>query len=241
MVATQYLCCVIWFIWHIVTDESGWWLPMIWCLVEQQQPSWWHILAWCMTGVPQHYNSRSLEQTANWTCELCYDIVYSTNLPAYLESCAWWHVRLFGPWNRLAVMLIVWHPVITVWQMTLIVITCNLACIGSRRHQNNNANNIGLTDIFSHSQLHRDVNELLHKLCYWNPNIWCGLPLKLQNWINDRTSLIARFMGPTWDPPGADRTHVDLMLAPWTLLSGMYADGLGSGWRLSWERIKPNS
>ena len=35
------------------------------------------------------------------------------------------------------------------------------------------------------------------------------------------TSLIARFMGPTWGPFGADRTQVDPMLAPWTLLSGM--------------------
>ena len=32
--------------------------------------------------------------------------------------------------------------------------------------------------------------------------------------------LIARFMGPTWGPSGADRTQVDPMLAPWTLLSG---------------------
>ena len=35
------------------------------------------------------------------------------------------------------------------------------------------------------------------------------------------TSLIARFMRPTWGPPGADRTQVGPMLAPWTLLSGM--------------------
>ena len=28
-------------------------------------------------------------------------------------------------------------------------------------------------------------------------------------------------MGPTWGPPGADRTQVGPMLAPWTLLSGM--------------------
>ena len=28
------------------------------------------------------------------------------------------------------------------------------------------------------------------------------------------------FMGPTWDPPGDDRTQVGPMLAPWTLLSG---------------------
>ena len=31
--------------------------------------------------------------------------------------------------------------------------------------------------------------------------------------------LIARFMGPTWGPSGADRTQVGPMLAPWILLS----------------------
>ena len=35
------------------------------------------------------------------------------------------------------------------------------------------------------------------------------------------TSLIARFMGPTWGPSGADRTQVGPMLAQWTLLSGI--------------------
>ena len=34
-------------------------------------------------------------------------------------------------------------------------------------------------------------------------------------------SLIARFMGPTWGPSGANRTQVGPMLAPWTLLSGL--------------------
>ena len=33
-------------------------------------------------------------------------------------------------------------------------------------------------------------------------------------------TLIARFMGPTWGPPGADRTQVGPMWATWTLLSG---------------------
>ena len=33
-------------------------------------------------------------------------------------------------------------------------------------------------------------------------------------------SPIARFMGPIWDPSGADRTQVGPMLVPWTLLSG---------------------
>ena len=34
------------------------------------------------------------------------------------------------------------------------------------------------------------------------------------------TPLIARFMGPTWGPSGAERTQVGPMVAPWTLLSG---------------------
>ena len=34
-------------------------------------------------------------------------------------------------------------------------------------------------------------------------------------------SQIARFMGPTWGPSGANRTQVGPMLAPWTLLSGI--------------------
>ena len=36
------------------------------------------------------------------------------------------------------------------------------------------------------------------------------------------TSLMARFMGPTWGPPGAGKTHMGPMLAPWTLLSGLF-------------------
>ena len=35
-------------------------------------------------------------------------------------------------------------------------------------------------------------------------------------------ALMARFMGPTWGPPGADSTLVGPMLATWTLLSGIY-------------------
>ena len=37
-------------------------------------------------------------------------------------------------------------------------------------------------------------------------------------WI---TSLITRFMGPTWGPAGANGTQVGPMLAPWSLLSGI--------------------
>ena len=38
-------------------------------------------------------------------------------------------------------------------------------------------------------------------------------------------SLIAMFMGPTWGPSGADRTQMDPMWAPWTLLSEMAVTG----------------
>ena len=35
-----------------------------------------------------------------------------------------------------------------------------------------------------------------------------------------KVTLIERFMGPTWGPPGANRTQVGPMLAPWTLQYG---------------------
>ena len=38
--------------------------------------------------------------------------------------------------------------------------------------------------------------------------------------LGHNTTLIARFMGPTRGPSGADRTQVGPMLAPWTLLTG---------------------
>ena len=37
---------------------------------------------------------------------------------------------------------------------------------------------------------------------------------------------IARFMGPTWGPPGSCRPQMGPMLAPWTLLSGKYCSYL---------------
>ena len=40
-------------------------------------------------------------------------------------------------------------------------------------------------------------------------------------WEVPSWSPIARFMGPTWGPPGADRIQVGPMLAPWTLLCGI--------------------
>ena len=45
----------------------------------------------------------------------------------------------------------------------------------------------------------------------------------------NRTSQIARFIRPTKGPPWSYRPQVGLMLAPWTLLSGM------SSWRTSLE------
>ena len=38
--------------------------------------------------------------------------------------------------------------------------------------------------------------------------------------IMGKLTLIARFMGPTWGPTGADGTQVGPIFAPWTLLSG---------------------
>ena len=48
---------------------------------------------------------------------------------------------------------------------------------------------------------------------------WCLVDLHIM-FLCMSSTLIARFMGPTWGPSGADRTQVGPMLAPWTWLSG---------------------
>ena len=49
--------------------------------------------------------------------------------------------------------------------------------------------------------------------------LWINFEMS-RTWWYVHITLIARFMGPTWDPSGADRTQVGPMLAPWSLLSG---------------------
>ena len=49
--------------------------------------------------------------------------------------------------------------------------------------------------------------------------------------------LIARFLGPTWDPPGSCRPQMGPMLAPWTLLSGCFDMAGGLPGPLRWHRM----
>ena len=58
-------------------------------------------------------------------------------------------------------------------------------------------------------------------------NCWCIL------------TLIARFMGPTWGPSGADRTQVGPTLAPWTLLYEQWYTAQ-SAWSLLNFRCQPD-
>ena len=75
--------------------------------------------------------------------------------------------------------------------------------------------------------MHGGMRQLNHALLYsiistrvftfiWNLYDYRWLPCR-----RPIAFLIARFMGPTWGPSGADRTQVGPMLAPWTLLSGI--------------------
>ena len=50
---------------------------------------------------------------------------------------------------------------------------------------------------------------------------YCSLPLSHQYCKVEETSQRARFMGPTWGPPGSCRPQMGPMLAPWTFLSGL--------------------
>ena len=57
----------------------------------------------------------------------------------------------------------------------------------------------------------------------------CPFPWQHQAIWHTGYPLTAWFMGPTWGPSGTDRTQVDPMLAPWTLLSGLILTSLSCG------------
>ena len=67
---------------------------------------------------------------------------------------------------------------------------------------------------------HSSITGNIHKL--W-ATIWiCSISWCLNDVFtldSPKTSQIAKFMGPTWGPPGSRRPQVVPMLAPWTLVS----------------------
>ena len=69
--------------------------------------------------------------------------------------------------------------------------------------------------------LWRHCNEVTVGECWRLQCIVQSTPVKQCTAIHvingNSIALIARFMGPTWGPSGADRTQVGPMLAPWTL------------------------
>ena len=60
-------------------------------------------------------------------------------------------------------------------------------------------------------------------ICYFPPSVR-GTPAihlgKYQSPLVSSYALVTRLMGPSWSPPGADRTQMGPMLAPWLLLFG---------------------
>ena len=60
-------------------------------------------------------------------------------------------------------------------------------------------------------------NNILH-IGITGPVAFCGL-IFLPRFLFFRATQIAKFMGPTWDPPGSCQPQMGPMLAPWTLLS----------------------
>ena len=87
---------------------------------------------------------------------------------------------------------------------------------------------IGLNDIL----LVWSYNLNQFGLSHWNDRGKCdyssqkGLQIWHSQWYDllwpsdTRIPQIAKFMGPTWGPPGSCRPQMGPMLAPWTLLSG---------------------
>ena len=75
-----------------------------------------------------------------------------------------------------------------------------------------------------------EMLSTLPALCEENPPVTGGLCLQkagnldfdlfLNTWCILKHTQIAKFMGPTWVPPGSCRPQMGAMLVHWTLLSG---------------------
>ena len=54
----------------------------------------------------------------------------------------------------------------------------------------------------------------------WDKKLPSSGMARIKTQASQELTLIASFMGPIWDPSGANRAQMGPMLAPWTLLSG---------------------
>ena len=79
--------------------------------------------------------------------------------------------------------------------------------------------NLASFDMFTWKLFYKPVLAKITTL-YIVKNKWINGSIGCMAMSVTWTTLIAKFMGPTWGPSGADRTQVGPMLAPWTLLSG---------------------
>ena len=60
---------------------------------------------------------------------------------------------------------------------------------------------------------------------HWIYMVFYSFVLGILGWQRRKRTLITRFLGPTWGPSGADRTQVNPMMVPRTLLSGYGCSG----------------
>ena len=61
--------------------------------------------------------------------------------------------------------------------------------------------------------------------------------LPKSRYFYSRRTQIAKFMGPTWGPPGTCRSQMGPMFAPWTLLSGSSCCRLRFTTTLVWQEV----
>ena len=77
------------------------------------------------------------------------------------------------------------------------------------------------SQIIDQTRLHTDIFFAMYGIWHLNLPAFYIAPKKVYFHAKNgrEQAQITRFMWPTWGPPGADRTQVGPMLAPWTLLS----------------------
>ena len=182
------------------------WYDMMWCDVM-----WWYDMMWCdmiwydMTWYVVWCHVMSYH--VMWCDVIWYHMIYHV-MSCHVMSC---HVISY---HIISYHIISYH--IVSYLISLVNVT--------PRDANRSLATAPISDC------RRNVLETVEILCGTKgPTRWDLNPHPTYT-----PSQLAKFMGPTWGPPGSCRPQMGPVLAPWTMLSGLCCAQDGTYCGISW-------
>ena len=169
--------------------------------VFYDKPTLVQIMAWCWLGDKPLFGYDGLDWRCIYVSLSLNELITWENV--YIEMALWhyfkWTQHYFTDFFSNTILLVYFDDKSSVVLITIIWSNPDLLSIWG----------INFNEIKSKSRT--------SKKYAWKCHLHTSRPCCVHS---VKPTLIARFMGPTWGPSGADRTQVGLILATWTLLSG---------------------